>query len=105
MSVNPLVIEDAGLPGEANSYYSAQKSLSTAGTGAYTLVPEIGWIQAIAVSAISWNLRTDDSPATYAIIIAANTPGLIWSDGTNVFVSKSSGGAGNALYFVLQHRP
>jgi hypothetical protein len=104
MAVNPLVIEDAAVPGAANSYYSAQKSLSTPGTNAFTLVPEIGWIQALAVANIVWALRITTSP-TYVTLIPANTPGMVWSDGTNIFVSKTTGGAGNALYYVLQHKP
>lgn len=104
MAVNPLVIEGAGLPGAANSYYSVEKSLSTPGTNAFTLVPEVGWIMVVAVSAIAWAIKTVVTP-TYVTLIAANTPGMTWSDGTNIFVTKSSGGAGNALYFVLQHKP
>lgn len=103
--VNPLVIVDAAVPGDADSYYSEQKSLATAGGGAHTVVPEIGWIMAVPVTAVAYTLRTSISPATYATIIAAGGAGLIWSDGTNVFVTKASGGAANALYFVLQHKP
>jgi len=104
MAVNPLVIKGAGVPGAADSYYSAQKSLSTPGTNAFTVVPEIGWIQVLAVANITWNIRVTTVPA-YSIIVPANAPGMVWSDGTNIFVSKTTSGAGNALYFVLQHRP
>ncbi len=104
MAVNPLVIEDAGVPGAANSYYSVQKALATAGTNAYTAVPEVGWIIVLPVAAILWAIRTALAP-TYVTLIAANTAGMVWSDGTNIFVSKSSGGSGNAAYFVLQHKP
>jgi len=105
MTVNPLVIAGAGVPGAPDSYWSALKSLATAGSNAKTLVPEIGWIQAIAVAAISYVIMTDDSPATFTTILAANTAGMVWSDGSNVFVNKSTGGSGNATYYVLQHKP
>jgi hypothetical protein len=105
MTVNPLVIAGAGVPGAADSYWSALKSLSTPGTDEKTLVPEVGWIQVIAVAAISFVIMTDDSPATFTTILAANTAGMIWSDGSNIFVNKSTGGAGNATYYVLQHKP
>lgn len=106
MSVNPLVIEDAAVPGAANSYYSAEKTLTLTGGGANDLVPEIGWILVVAVSAVSYLIRTDDgSPEVFITLVAANTGGMIWSDGTNIFASKSSGGAGSASYFVVAHKP
>lgn len=104
MSVNPLVIKGAGVPGAADSYYSVEKALALAGGGAKDLVPEVGWIMVVAVANVSYLIRTVVTP-TYVTLIAANTPGMLWSDGTNIFASKSSGGAGTANYFVLQHRP
>ncbi len=105
MAVNPLVIEDAGVPGAANSYYSAEKTLVTVGTGAKDLVPEIGWIMFEATAATTVSIRTDDSPATYVVLIAAATGGMIWSDGSNIFASKTSGGAGTIKYFVVAYKP
>ena len=61
MAVNPLVIEDAAVPGAANSYYSAEKTLVTAGTNAHNLVPEVGWIMFEATAATTVSIRTDDS--------------------------------------------
>ncbi len=105
MAVNPLVIVDAGVPGADNSYYSAQKALSTAGTGAKTLVPEIGWILVVPTANVSYLIRTVVAGPTYVTVVAANTAGMIWSDGTNIFASKSTGGAGSAAYFVVGHKP
>ncbi len=104
--VNPLVIEDAAVPGAANSYYSVQKALTLTGGGAFDLVPEIGWILIVPTSAVSYSIRTDDgSPEVFVTLVAANAGGMIWSDGTNIFASKSSGGAGAAAYFVVAHKP
>jgi len=103
-AVNPLVIEDAGVPGAADSYWSAEQSLATAGGGANTAVTAVGWLQIIAVAAISVKLRITTSP-TFVTVLAANTPGMVWSDGTNIYVSKSSGGAGTAKFYILQHKP
>ena len=98
---NQLIIKGAGVPGDPDSYYSEEKSLVV--TSPRTLVPEIGWIQVIAVSGISYQLRVQpDSPETFVTIVAANTPGMIWSDGTNVFAAAASG---TAKYFVLAHKP
>src|SRR5262245_25011130 len=105
MTVAPLVIEEAGVPGAPNSYYSAEKTLVTTGGGAKNLVPEIGWIMFEATAATTVSIRTDDSPATYVVLIAAASSGMIWSDGTNIFASKTSGGAGTIKYFVVAHKP
>ena len=105
MTINPLVIEGAAVPGQPDSYYSAEKTLATAGGGAKTLVPEVGWIMTVPTADVSYLIQTVDSPATYVTLIAANTAGMIWSDGTNIFTSKSSGGAGSAKYFVVGHKP
>lgn len=104
MSVNPLVITGAGLPGAADSYYSQEETLAVTGGGAFDLVPYIGWLLIVAVANIKYSIKIAATP-TYVDLIAANTGGVIWSDGTNIFASKSSGGAGSARFFVLQHRP
>jgi hypothetical protein len=98
---NQLVIKGAGLPGAPDSYYSAEKSLVV--TGPRTLVPEIGWILVVAVSGVSYTLQTDDgSPPIYTTVLPANLAGCLWSDGSNLYATASSG---TALYFVLAHKP
>jgi hypothetical protein len=105
MAVNPLVIKGAGVPGADNSYYSVEKALVLTGGGAKDLVPEIGWILAVAVANVSYLIRTVVTPTYVTLIPAATGYGMIWSDGTNIFASKSSGGAGTASYFVVAHKP
>ena len=98
---NQLVIKGAGIPGAADSYYSEEKSLVI--TGPRTVVPEIGWILVVAVSGVSFTLLTDDgSPEVYTTVLGANLAGCLWSDGTNLFATASSG---TARYFVLAHKP
>ena len=97
---NQLVIKGAGVPGAADSYYSEEKSLVIAATR--KAVPEIGWIMVVAVASISYQLQTDISPATYVTVLAANTAGMLWSDGTNLYATA---GSGTARYFVLAHKP
>jgi len=99
-----LIIQGAGVPGAADSYYSQEETLSATGS-AYTLVPQIGFIMVVAVANLSYVLQTvDASPPTYVTVLAANTAGMVWSDGTNLFVNNSSTTA-NARYFVLAHKP
>ena len=96
-----LIIEEAGLPGDPNSYYSEEKSLVV--TSPRTLVPEVGFIMVVAVSGVSYTLQTgDDSPPVYTTVLAANTAGMVWSDGANLYATAASG---TALYFVLAHKP
>ena len=97
---NQLIIEGAGIPGAADSYYSEEKSLTVVSPG--TLVPEIGWLLAVAVSGVSYALQTDISPATFVTVLAANTAGAVWSDGSNLY---ARGASGTARYFVLAHKP
>jgi hypothetical protein len=98
---NQLIIKGAGVPGAPDSYYSEIKSLVI--SSVRKVVPEIGWIQALAVSGVSYTLLTDDgSPEVYSTVIAANTPGVAWSDGTNLFATASSA---TASYLVLAHKP
>lgn len=97
---NQLVLKGAGVPGAPDSYYSAEKSLVV--TSPRTLVPEIGWLMVVAVSGISYTLQTDISPATFVTVLAANTAGMLWSDGTNLYATAASG---TARYFVLAHKP
>jgi hypothetical protein len=44
----------------------------------------------------------DDSPATFVTVLAANTAGMVWSDGSNLY---AAGASGNARYFVLASKP
>jgi hypothetical protein len=98
---NQLIIDSAGFPGEPDSYYSEEKSLVV--TSPRTLVPEVGFIMVVAVSGISYTLQTaDDSPPTYVTVLAANTAGMVWSDGSNLYATAASG---TARYFVLAHKP
>lgn len=105
MTVNPLVIEEAGVPGAPNSYWSELQEPVTTGGGANDLITAIGWLQVIAKANHSYKLRTDISPETLVTVLAANTAGMLWSDGSNLFVTKSSGGAGTASFYILQHKP
>jgi hypothetical protein len=110
-----IVIKEAGLPGAPNSYYSEEKTLTTPGddaspaVGAYTVIPEIGWILFEDLGATqSVVLKTDDSPETYATIIKAGSQGCVWSDGTNMFVLNAAAVASpelTAKYFVLAEKP
>ncbi len=97
---NQLVIKSAGVPGAPDSYYSEEKSLVVVSPG--TVVPEVGFIMVVAVSGVSYALMTDDSPATFVTVLAANTAGMVWSDGTNL---QARGASGTARYFVLAHKP
>lgn len=104
MAVNPLVIKDAGLPGAADSYYSAEKSL-VAGASGNTLIPEIGWIlwESGQDADLTVKLKTA-APSTFATLIASTMGGAVWSDGTNLYVGNA-GTQVTAKYFVLQHKP
>ncbi len=96
---NQLIIKGAGVPGAPDSYYSEEKSLVVS---TRHVVPEIGFIQVVAVSGVSYTLQTDLSPATYVTVLAANTTGLVWSDGTNLYATATSA---TARYFVLAYKP
>jgi len=93
-------MEGAGVPGAADSYYSEEKSLTV--VSPRTLVPEVGFIMVVAVSGVSFQLMIDESPATFVTVLAANTAGMVWSDGSNLY---AAGASGNARYFVLAHKP
>jgi hypothetical protein len=97
---NQLIIEGAGVPGAADSYYSDEKSLTV--HSPRTLVPEVGFIMVVAVSGVSFQLMVDESPAMFVTALAANTTGTVWSDGSNLY---AAGASGNARYFVLAHKP
>ncbi len=96
-----LIIEGAGVPGAPDSYYSEEKSLTV--VSPRTLVPEVGFIMVVAVSGVSYVLQTtDDSPPTFVTVLAANTAGMVWSDGSNLY---AAGASGTARYFVLAYKP
>jgi hypothetical protein len=104
MAVNPLVIANAGLPGAADSYYSAEKTLSAIGS-AKTLIPEVGWIlfEAGQDADLTIQIKITATP-TYAALSAASAGACVWSDGTNIFVGNA-GTTTNAKYFVVAHKP
>ena len=95
-----IIMEEAGVPGAPNSYYSIEETLTV--VSPRTLVPQVGFIMAVAVSGVSYQLMVDDSPATFVTVLAANTAGMVWSDGSNLY---AAGASGNARYFVLAHKP
>jgi hypothetical protein len=97
---NQLIIEGAGVPGAADSYYSVEESLTV--VSPRTLVPQVGFLMIVAVSGVSYQLMVDESPATFVTVLAANTAGMVWSDGSNLY---AAGASGTARYFVLAHRP
>lgn len=97
--MDQLIIKGAGLPGAPDSYYSEEKSLSVT---TRAVVPEIGFIMVVATANVSYALQTVESPATYVTVLAANTAGMVWSDGTNLFAVATSA---TARYFVLAHKP
>src|SRR5262245_47529766 len=102
---NQVVIEDAAVPGDPNSYYSEEITLVAE---AYTTrrIPEGGWIPweagRDAYLPVRWQLTV--SPPTTAILTAAQAGGMVWSDGTNLVVNNA-GTQVNAKYFVLAHKP
>jgi hypothetical protein len=97
---NQLIIEGAGVPGAADSYYSLEETLTV--VSPRTLIPQVGFIMAVAVAGVSYQLMVDDSPATFVTVLAANAAGMVWSDGSNLY---AAGASGNARYFVLAHKP
>jgi hypothetical protein len=110
-----IVIVGAGVPGAVNSYYSELQQLDAVGddasppVGAYTLIPDIGFLLFKDLAAtLSVVLRTDDSPETYVTIIATSGQGMVWSDGANVFVKNTAAPASPELtadYYVLAQKP
>jgi hypothetical protein len=102
---NQLIIKGAAVPGAADSYYSAKKTISAIG-GTNTVIPEIGWIIPVPAANMSIVLRTDadSSPPTYDTVEVANVGGAQWSDGANLFVHNASSTA-NFTYYVLAHKP
>lgn len=100
MAGGQIVIEGAGLPGAANSYYSAEKSL-TCGASGYTLVPEVGFImfEAGLDADLTLALKIAATP-TYATLSASQAGALVWSDGTNLYV-HNVGTQATAKYFCL----
>jgi hypothetical protein len=109
-----ITIVGAGVPGAQDSYYSELINLPATGddasppVGEYTLVPEVGFIFFVTLaSGLTVVLRTDDSPAAYSTILAA-APGMIWSDGSNVFIQNANAVASppdEASYYVLARKP
>ncbi len=75
----------------------------------HTLIPDVGFIMFADLAAtLSIVLRTDDSPPTFVTLIAASGQGMVWSDGSNVFVLNSAAPASPELeahYFVLAQKP
>jgi hypothetical protein len=94
---NQITTVDAGVAGAAGSYYSEEKALVV--TSPRTLVPEVGFIMVVAVAGVSYTLKVDESPDTYTTVLAANTAGMLWSDGANLY---ATGASGTARYFVLK---
>lgn len=102
---NQLIIENAPPPGEPSSYYSEETSLVAAASG-LTLIPQVGWIlwEAGQDSDLTVRLQLTLSPQTLAILIPASAGGMVWSDGSNLFVNNA-GTQVTAKYFVLAHKP
>lgn len=110
-----IIIEDAGVPGAANSYYSSLQILEAAGdagsppVAGFTVVPDVGFIFFADLGAtLSVMIRTDDSPATYVTLIAAGGQGQLWSDGSNIFVQNAAPIASPELtvsYYVVAQKP
>jgi hypothetical protein len=97
---NQITTVDAGVAGAAGSYYSEEKALVV--TSPRTVVPEVGFIMVVAVSGVSFTLKVDESPETFTTVLAANTAGMLWSDGANLY---ATGASGTARYFVLGFKP
>src|SRR5262245_23788038 len=102
---NQVVIEDAAVPGDPNSYYSEEITL-VAAASTTTPIPEVGWIlwEAGQDADLTLRLQLTVSPPTTAILTAAQAGGMVWSDGTNLVVNNA-GTQVNAKYFVLAHKP
>ena len=108
-----ILIVGAGVPGAANSYYSAQKDLVASGDGSsppvaeYTLIPDIGFLLFEDLAdTLSVVIRTAED--TYVTLIAAGGQGQVWSDGANLFLQNSAAPASPELeahYYVLAQKP
>jgi len=109
---NQILIEGAGLPGQPNSYYSKETTLSAlAATGSplvdtQTQITDAGWLMFEALNAaVDVVLEVPTSPLSFVTIIAGATTGIAWSDGTNLYLNNSSGSPVDVKYFILAHKP
>lgn len=102
---NQLIIEDAAVPGDPGSYYSEETSL-VCGASGLTLIPQVGWIlwEQGQDADLTVRLQVTLSPQTLVVLIPTTAGGLVWSDGTNLFVNNA-GTQATAKYFVLAHKP
>ena len=99
--IKQIIVQPAGVPGAANSVYSAKKTSTTVAATTGTLViTDIGFIQPLALPT-GIVVQLQDPAATWTTIVAAGGTGLFFSDGTNLRFANTSA-ATVASYYVIQ---
>jgi len=101
-----IVVVPAGLPGLANSCYSAKVTVTvtTGATGAATVIADIGLLL-IMPNPASVSIQLQESSGTWTDVIPASTTAahLIFSDATNLRVKSASTSTDrNATYYIIQ---
>jgi hypothetical protein len=98
LSANKIILANAAT-NTAGAYFEPQAVIATNTSNVGTVVPA-GLYQALPTAnvVIQFNTSTNIAAPTWTTVIAANTAGIVWSDGTNVQALSTTGNVTITLY-------
>ena len=98
LSPNKIILANAAT-NTAGAYFEPQAVIATNTSNVGTVVPA-GLYQALPTANVSiqFNTSTNIAAPTWTTILAANTAGIVWSDGTNVQALSTNSAATITLY-------
>ena len=98
LSPNKIILANAAT-NTAGAYFEPFAIIATNTSNVGTVVP-VGLYQALPTAnvVIQFNTSTNIAAPTWTTVIAANTAGIVWSDGTNVQALSTSGNVTITLY-------
>jgi len=98
LSANKIILANAAT-NTAGAYFEPTAVIATNTSNVGTVVPA-GLYQALPTANVSiqFNTSTNIAAPTWTTVLAANTAGIVWSDGTNVQALSVSGNVTITLY-------
>lgn len=98
--IKQIILEDAGVPGESGSVYSALETTTTAPSVANAIITDVGFLF-IKPTPANTSLEFQESEGVWTSVMAAggSTWGFIFSDGANFRVHAADSSTTRTLSY------
>ena len=99
-----IIVNPAGLPGLANSCYSAKQTVTMTTVGGTTVITDIGELLFMPLAA-NVTVQLQESSGVWTTVLPASTTAAhqIFSDGTNLrFTSTDTSTNRTGSYYIIQ---